>query len=451
MKKLMLWRLKTPYNMKYLILITLLFSSILYSEAQEVYDLSRCITYSLERNYSIQVVRNREDIAVNNFTRGNAGMLPLITTTNRFGGTVNNTTQNLREGGSNITNAIHNTSGSAGVNLGMTIFRGFQVQTTYQKLNELKQMGELNTQISVENLVARIASEYNYYIQQQILYDNLAYAVSLSRERVRIDEQRYLLGAASKLQLLQSLVYLNADSSRYARQNEVLRASQIRLNELMAAEDIGAYIQLKDTLIQIDENLKYEELLSQTLDYNTSLQIASKNQVISELDYKIIESRSYPYASLSSGYNYSYGGFETGNTRNQHVRGMNYGLTVGMDIFDGHNRKREKANALIEVENRRVQYQEVEQEVMADLMTIYYAYQNNLALLRLEEQNLEVARENLEIALERYKLGSLAGLELREVQKSLLDAEERLILVQYQTKLAEISLLQISGRIMDYI
>jgi outer membrane protein, adhesin transport system len=222
----------------------------------------------------------------------------------------------------------------------MTIFRGFQVQTNYQKLNELKQMGELNTQMSVENLVARIASEYNYYIQQQTLYNNLEYAVSLSRERARIDEQRYLLGAASKLQLLQSVVYLNADSSRFARQNEVIRASQIRLNELMAAEDIGAYIQLKDTLIQIDENLKYEELLAQTLDYNTSLQIASKNQVISELDYKIIESRSYPYATLSSGYGYSYNSFETGNTRNQHVRGMNYGVTIGMDIFDGYNRKR---------------------------------------------------------------------------------------------------------------
>ena len=70
-------------------------------------------------------------------------------------------------------------------------------------------------------------------------------------------------------------------------------------------------------------------------------------------------------------------------------------------------------------------------------------------LLKLEEQNLKTAEENLDIALERYKLGNLSGLELREVQKSLLDAEERLISGEYQTKLAEISLLQISGRIME--
>jgi outer membrane protein, adhesin transport system len=451
MKMLNRLSLSKVINMKQSILFILLFSVISLAGAQEMFDLGQCIATGLERNYAIQVIRNREDISSNNFSRGNAGMLPLITTTNRFGGTMNSTTQNLREGGTNETSGVHNTSGSAGVNLGMTIFRGFQVQTTFEKLGELKRMGELNTQMSVENLISGIAAEYNFYIQQKTLYKNLAYAVSLSRERVRIDEQRYLLGAASKLQLLQSLVYLNADSSRYSRQNEVLRASQIRLNELMAAEDLGMSFEVKDTLIRINENLEFNTLLDQTLDRNTSLQIASKNQVISELDYKIIESRSYPYLTFSTGYTYNYSGFELGTTSNQHVRGMNYGLTLGMDIFDGFNRKREKINALIELENRKVQYQEVEQTIRADLLTIYYAYENNIRLLRLEEQNLEVARENLEIALERYMLGSLSGLELREVQKSLLDAEERLLSVQYLTKLAEISLKQISGQIADYI
>lgn len=432
-------------------MLAILIMAAILSDAQTKLELSDYITRGLEQNFSLQVVRNREDIAANNYTRGNAGFLPTITMTNRFGGTVNSTTQNLREGGQVNTDGIHNTSGSAGVNLGMTIFDGFSVQTTYQKLNELKQMGELNTQMSVENLVAQMVAEYYYFIQQITLYKNLEYAVSLSRERVRIDEQRYLLGASSKLQLLQSLVYLNADSSRYARQREVLRASQIRLNELMSSPDLGEDIVPSDTLIVIDENLQYEDLLASVLDLNTSLQIAAKNQVISELDHKIIASRAYPYLTLASGYSLSYNGYETGNMRNQNVRGMNYGLTLGVDIFDGLNRKREKSNALIDVENRIYEYRQVEQNVKADLLTLYYAYQNNLNLIRLEEQNLSVARENLEIALERYKLGNLSGLDLREVQKSLLDAEERLILVRYQTKVAEISLMQIAGKIMDYV
>ena len=399
--------------------------------SQEVYDLSGCIQTGLERNFSLQVVRNQENIAKNNYTPGNAGMLPEVSTTNRFGGTVN-----------------QNVSASAGVDLGMTIFRGFQVKNTYEKLGVQTELGSLSTQMAVENLVAQIVSEYNYYVQQITQYQNLAYAVSLSRERVRIDEERYLLGGASKLELLQSLVYLNADSSRLARQNEVLRSSQIRLNKLMASDDLGEYITLKDSLILINETLTYEDLLKSTLELNTSLQIASKNLIVSELDYKIIESRAYPYLTMSTGYGYSYYGTNGGS---QHSNGLDYGVTLGMNIFDGFNQRRERTNARIQMENKNVQYREVEQEVKADLLNIYFAYENNLRLLRLEEQNLEVARENLDIALERYKLGDLAGLELREVQKSLLDAEERLISVKYLTKVAEISLLQISGRIMEYM
>jgi outer membrane protein, adhesin transport system len=444
-------KLKSPGTINRFVVITAALFILNHATAQEVYDLSRCIQTGLERNFNLKVVRNTEEISVNNYSAGNAGMLPEITATNRFGGTLNSSHQNYTDGSDITSSNIHNRSGSASVVMGMTIFRGFQVQNTYQKLGQQAELEGLKTQMVIENLVADIVSEYNYYLQQLTLYDNLAYSVSLSRERERIDEQRYLLGSGSKMQLLQSMVYLNADSSRLARQSEVLRSSQIRLNELMAMENLGEDIILEDSLISIDENLKYDLLLDQTLADNTGLQIALKNQAITQLDYKIIQSRSYPYLSMTSGYGYNYNAYQTGTMLNQHVYGMNYGVTLGLDIFDGLNRRREKSNARIQIENRQIQYKEVEQSVKGDLLTIFYAYENNLRLLQLEEQNLEVARENLDIAVERYKLGSLAGLELREVQKSLLDAEERLISVKYLTKIAEISLLQISGRIMEYM
>jgi len=438
-------------------LLILLLPGNLFS--QEIYDLSRCVTTGLEQNFSVKVARNQQEITENNVTKGNAGYLPTVTVTNRLGGNVNSTTQNMNDGSQNVSSGVHNTTGSAAINLNMTLFNGFNVQTTYQKLQELKQMGELNTQMSIENLMARIVAEYYYYIQQLNFQENMEYAVSLSRERVRIDRERYLLGASSKLELLQSIVYLNEDSSRLARQNEVILESEVRLKKLMALENLEENIQVADSSIVFDSGLTYANLLESTLDINTSLQIAKKSQTISELDYKIIASRAYPYLNFSSGYNYSYRGYGTGTISdygelalsNQQSRSLNYGLTLGMDIFDGFNRRREKTNALIEIENRMYRFQEVEQDIKAELLTVYYAYENNLRLVKMEEENLDVARENLDIALERYRLGALSGLELREVQKSLLDAEERLISVKFQTKLAEISLLQMAGKIMDYV
>ena len=246
------------------------------TEAQDIYDLSRCVQTSLEQNFAVKVARNQEEIADNNYTRGNAGFLPTVTTTNRFGGNVTSTTQNMNNDTKNTSKGIQNTTGSAGVNLDMALFRGFNVQTTWQKLNELKQVGELNTQMAMENLVGLIVAEYYYQIQQLNYFNNMKYAVSLSKERVRIDEERYLLGASSKLELLQSKVYLNEDSSRLARQNEQILESEVRLKKLMALENLEEDIELKDTSIIFNPDLNYKELLELTMDLNTSLQIAKK-------------------------------------------------------------------------------------------------------------------------------------------------------------------------------
>lgn len=429
-----------------LIIITS-FSSI---EAQTVYGLKDCIGIGLERNFSLRVARNSETITKNNYTKGNAGYLPSLSLSSRYSGTLNNTTSNPVEGEQAKTKGVNNTTTNAALALGWTIFDGFNVQTTYKKLGELERLGTLNTQMTAENLIANIISGYYNYIQQLQMLNNMKYAMELSKERLRIDEERYLLGSSSKLQVLQSRVYLNADSSRLSKQFEVVRTAQIGLNELMAVEDLGTEFITKDATIDVIEQFIYEKLLEETLMRNTSLLIASKNKVVSEYDYKLIESRSYPYLSLSSGYSYNLNTYSNSTNKNQITNGMNYGLTLGMNLFDGFNQRRSLNNSSIEIQNKELKYAEVEQGVKADLISIYNAYINNLRLINLEEQNVQTATENLDIALESYKLGSLSGLELREVQKSLLDAKDRLFSIHYQAKLAEISLQLISGNIMAY-
>ncbi|MBU1014536.1 MAG: TolC family protein [Bacteroidetes bacterium] len=436
--------------MRLIYLSLLIISSFSAINAQTVYGLKDCIGIGLERNFSLRVARNSETITKNNNTRGNAGYLPTLDFSSRYSGTLNNTTSNPVEGEQTKTKGINNTTTNAALAMGWTIFDGFNVQTTYKKLGELEQLGALNTQMSAENLIANIISGYYNYIQQVQMLNNMKYAMELSKERLRIDEERYLLGSSSKLQVLQSRVYLNADSSKLSKQFEIVRTVQIGLNELMAVEDLGTEFITKDASIEVIQLFMYEKLLEETLMRNTSLLIASKNKVVSEYDYKLIESRSYPYLNLSSGYSYNLNTYSNSTNKNQITNGMNYGLTLGLNLFDGFNQRRSLNNSSIEIQNKELKYAEVEQGVKADLISIYNAYINNLRLINLEEQNVQTASENLDIALESYKLGSLSGLELREVQKSLLDAKDRLFSIHYQAKLAEISLQLISGNIMAY-
>lgn len=431
-----------------LIFIFLFFPTIL--QGQTVYGLKDCISVGLERNFSILIAKNNETISKNNFSLGNAGFLPTVDLSGRNSGTLNNSKLNFTDGTSSVSKGVFNTATSGSVALGMTIFNGFNAIVTYKKLSELNQVGQLNTQLTIENLIADIVSGYYNYILQIQQMNNLKYALILSRERLRIDEDRYILGSGSKLEVLQSRVYVNSDSSNLSRQNEIIISAQIRLNEMMAVENLGNQFSSRDTSIDIKTGMLYEKLLDETLTNNTSLRIASKNKTISDYDYKLVVSRSYPYLNFTGGYSYNLNTYTKNTTRNLTTNGMNYGFTLGLNLYDGNNKRREIRNSSIERDTKDLRYREIEQGVRADLLTIYSAYSNNLRLITLEDQNYQTAKENLEIALERYKLGSLSGIDLREVQKSLLDARERLISAHYQTKLAEVSLELISGKIMEY-
>lgn len=420
------------------------------AKAQEVYNLKRCIETGLERNYSIRIIRNEQQISDNNATIGNAGYLPTVDMSGGFSGTVNNNDNRMTDGTTEKSNGITSETANVGLNVNWTVFDGFGIQAEYSRLKELKRMGELNTRMTIEDFVATLSGEYYNLIRQKIRLRNLKSTLDLSRERLRIVEERYFIGSMSRLDLQQAQVDFNADSSNVLNQQEVLHTSRIRLNELMALDNVEEEIMIKDSSITPNPFLDEVELWQNTLASNASLLIAQKNRTISELDLKKIKSRNYPYVKLNAGYGYTANWNEVGTTDLQRRLGLNYGLTVGISIFDGFNRRREQRNSRIQIENQTLKTQELELSLRADLSNFWMAYRNNLNLWSLEKENLVAAQENYRIAIDRYKLGELSGIELREAQNSLLEAEERQSIAEYSTKLCEISLLQLSGQILTY-
>lgn len=437
--------------MKRILITILAVSAALGAKAQEVYSLKQCIETGLERNYSIRIIRNEQLISDNNATQGNAGYLPTIDLSGGFSGTVNNNRNKLSDGTTEKENGVNSETGNIGLNVNWTVFDGFGIQAEYSRLKELKKMGELDTRLTIEDFVATLSGEYYNMIRQYIRLRNLRSSLDLSRERVRIAEERYHIGSGSRMDLQQAQVDFNADSSNVLNQLEVVHTSRIRLNELMALDNIDEQIALKDSVIRPNIFLDEVDLWQSTLASNASLLIAQKNQTLSELDYKKVKSRDYPYVKLNAGYGYTANWYEVGATDLQQRLGLNYGLTVGLNLFDGFNRRRERRNARIQIENSQLKKQELELGLRADMSNLWMAYRNNLDLWSLEKENVIVALENHRIAIDRYKLGELSGIELREAQISLLEAEERQSIAEYSTKLCEISLLQLSGQILTYV
>ena len=419
--------------------------------AQQHYTLKSCLETGLEKNYSIRMVRNEEQISKNNVTLGNAGYLPTLDLSAGFSGNVNDTETETRSTGEKTkTSGVFDKTLNAGLNLSWTIFDGFKIQANYARLKELEQQGETQTRIAIEDFIAELTAEYYNYIQQEIRLKNFRYAMSLSKERLRIVEERYIVGNFSRLDLQQARVDYNADRAQHMKQQEAVKASRIRLNELMANEDMSHPITVNDSIIDLNTLLSFEDLWQSTLNNNASLLKSEQNKTLAALDMKAVKSRNYPYLRLNAGYGYTLNKYEVSATSRRDNLGLNFGVTLGFNLFDG-NRRREIKNARIAIENAQLQQDDLRQALKADLSNLWQAYQNNIEMLKLERENLIAAVENHEIASERYMLGNLSGIEMREAQKSLLDAEERILTAEYDTKMCEISLLQLSGKITKYL
>ena len=426
--------------------------AILSSSLQvQILTLKECIEKGLKNNYSLRISRNEEQIAHNNATIANAGYLPSLDMNAGYGADLTSSSGKLRATGE--TQSSYNSldqSLNAGVNLNWTIFDGFKISTTYEQLKELEKMGETNTRLELEDFVAGLTAEYYNFIQQRRRLDNYYKAVQLSKERLRIVEERYNIGNFSRLDYQQAKVDFNADRAQYIKQQEVVISSRISLNEMMAIEAVYTPIETYEKEIITDTTLDFVELWEKMLANNANLLLADHNRRLTELDYKKVLSRNYPYIKFNAGYNYTFSKYDSNSYTRRSNWGGSAGITLGFNLWDG-NRRREKRNAKIEIENVQLERNRLELALKAELGNLWQAYRNSIQLLNLEKLNVITARENHEIAKERFALGDLSGIEMREAQQSMLEAEERLLSVEYQIKVCEISLLLISGEITNYL
>lgn len=433
--------------------IVLLLLTSMNSYGQDSISLKRLLAIGLEKNYSILIARNDEEVLQNNLNYAKYAFFPSLNASARQNNSIADSRQERFPIGSNppvIVNVENANSSSVtgNLNLDWTVFDGFNMFVSYNKVQELAELGKLNTRMDVENLSAQIASEYFNLIRQTQLLEAMRYGMKLSSERLAIASEKYKLGSFSRLEYLQAQGDFNADSSQYLRQEEAVTTSKLQLNRILAYT-INIPQNWNDTIL-IEKTLLFENLLKNTLEKNTSLLIANQNQWLSNLDIKSIRSRYYPSIILNAGYQYSDSKAEIGFAKTSNATGITYGATVNWTLFNRFDNRRQMKNARIVQENRALEYENLKLEITSELNQVWNNYTNNLRVLSLETQNLETSRENLDIALARYRLGALAGIEMREIQKNFLDASNRFINAQYLAKLAEITLKQISGSIEEY-
>lgn len=407
--------------------------------------LKEAVEIALQNNFNIKLAKNNIAIAKNNVSLGNAGILPLVTADGQYNKTIQDVDQVRADGTTQIINKAGNANYGYGANLNWTIFDGLGMFANYAELKQLLVLGEVRARDTIQSTIADVVTTYYDLVSQKRQIKALEGAVSISRTQYRITNDKFEVGRSAKLEVYNAQVNLNTDTSLLLQQVEVFNNTKITLNQILA-RNVQTDFTVGDTII-LEQELKLGDVLSLVQNNNTSIKTAQINQRLAEINQRQVRSVRYPLIAGQSGYNWNYTRNPAGFARRSNQKGFSYGLTASVPIFNGFVQNRLEKNARLSLQNSALQLARTQQEIDAQINTLFVSYLNGIQLSKLEERNIDIARKNLVISLEKFKIGNITQLEIREAQRNFLDAQSRFFTAQYQAKMTETAIKELMGTI----
>ncbi|MEP7258311.1 MAG: TolC family protein [Flavitalea sp.] len=421
----------------------------LYVQGQQTLTVDEAIASALKKNYDILLVKNdAESYAIDN-QYANAAFLPQVAGTTSHIWNKNNQQQNFTDGRKRKAD-VSSGNLAAAVNLNWTLFDGLKMFATRSRLAALQTLGELTVKTQVVNSIAAVIKNYYNIVRQKQQLKAIEELISINEERVKLADKKLSVGLGSKPELLQAKVDLNAQLAERLLQETLILQLKEQLNQLAGILSPSEYEVLDS--IPINLNIEYASISSDIENASPSLLVAKKNIDIANLGLKERKAELWPSLSFNSGYNF--GRLSNGSVVNPEFqpifslnRGFNYGVSASVPILNGFNTRRQIKQATLDIQYQTLSYNNQKSLVDVNVNNAYKDYQYQKKALALEEENIALAKENVFIALARFRQGVSTYLELREAQISLEDAYNRLIAARYNTKVAETELFRLKGNL----
>lgn len=415
--------------------------------AQRTVSLEEAIATALQNNYNILLAKNDSMAAALDYSYKNAGFLPRLN--GNLGTAWNNNAQKqiLADGSKRESKGLKSNNITAQLALNWTLFDGMKMFATRDKLEEFVKLGELGIKNQLINTVASVITTYYNIVRQKQQLKAVEEQMSLSQERVKLAQYKLDIGVGTKPDVLQGKLDLNAQKAAQLLQQNLIAKLKEELNQLMNIQQSTLY-EVSDS-IPINTKLSLGDIQSNVESNNPALLIAKKNIDIAGLTLKERKAEKLPTVTFNSAYNFN-------RTNNQAVinsfstlfnrsKGFNYGLTATVPIFNNFNNKRQIRQAEMDIQYQRIVYDNQKSLINLSVINAWSDYEQQKRALALEEENIILAKENVSILFQVYKLNSTTLIQLKEAEKSLGDAYNRLIAARYSTKLAETELLRLKG------
>ncbi|MGN6476158.1 MAG: TolC family protein [Flavipsychrobacter sp.] len=426
-------------------LIIFLFATI-GVKAQERLTLEDAIQTALQYNYDVRIAKAAARQAAANNTLGNAGFSPSVGLNGGVTASNYNTHNELVNG--TVQDNPHartiNVNGSAALN--WTLFDGGRMFIVKKQLNELDKMGEQQFKAQLQNTVSRIIQVYAQAVLQQRQLLAIDTALVLAVTRMNISKVKYDNGSAPKVDYLQARVDYNGRRADSLTQQALLTQSFDTLNVLMGADIYNTYI-LDDSL---PLNTKLEPMDKEALqDINYTIDVARRNARVSRLNVGATRAYQYPWLAVNGAYNYSRTKSDAGFSFFSRSYGPNGGATISMPLFQGGNLRRQVKIASLQATRDELLYEKQISSTTNKYRNAWRSYQVAVAAYKLQQENIQYAKENLDVQLARFRVGIATTIETRQAENDYVTALEALYTAGYNLKVNETIVLELENKLIQ--
>jgi outer membrane protein TolC len=430
-----------------LCLFVSLATSTTFAQAPEKLTMEDAVNTALENNFDIKVVKTNTEISQINNHRGNAGYLPTVNANASYNYQNSNTLTEFagEQPPIDVAGAVTQVY-NAGVTAGWNVFSGNRRKYTLAKLGNAVESSRLAERQQIEQVVLNVMTQY---LQSVNALNNVEVAkdlVAVSQERYNRVKENYGFGNFTRLQLLNAEVDLRNDSSSLFLAELAYEQSIQTLNNAMGIEPDKVHTVDRD--ISFDSNMELNALLEATTNQNAAYLLAKTGVKNAEYDQLINKANFLPTLDLSAGYNYSNSLFGASFLKSTRTFGLNAGVTVSYNIYNGGNVRRNEQTLRLQTENQKHQLNKAQNDIHTNLYNAFSDYQTNEKLLRVQERNLAPAQVNYDQTNESFGTGQATGLELRQAQLNLTNAKLAITTQRIQVKISEAQLLFLSGQLV---
>ncbi len=340
-----------------------------------------------------------------------------------------------------VSGDITNSSLQFGLSSGIELFSGFRRTGQLRDANATLRQQEANLDNQLAQSALRVSAQFFEALATTELIRAREAGVAREEEKLRIAEARLATRGTTISDSLQAVVSLAE-----ARLNLLTQRSRLATAEANLARAIGVDGRVgavsDPSLFVVGPEPSAEALMAEALERSPVVLRSEASVQAARARLTTVKSAYYPSLNLSASTNWS----GSGRTDYELFGNRSINLGVSWNIFNRFGRETQVTQQQVALESALAEAEDSRRQVMAQLV----AQLANLSAAReriaVTELSVAAARANVNVQLERYRLGTITITELGLAQDALNRAEEQGVSARFEYLRAKAEIEAIIGR-----